>query len=152
MLVFHNTLIQLKQWFRNRRFPIQWTMRSQSIVVDTPLFYKNLCLLKHIEYLSIQEFVSESCIKSFAISVFPWTARFDISSFYSNCWDSVSFWACYKLSFIVRSNVFWEFPDDEKIGQNFDNVLKVKFSIYPDRQAFTCVFIQNVSVLGVLPS
>ena len=98
MLVYHNNWIHLQQWFRSRRFPIQRTERPQSIVVDSPWFYENLSFLKFIEYLSIEEFVSKSCIKAFAKSVFPGTARFDISSFRSNCWDPISYWLRYKLS------------------------------------------------------
>ena len=144
MLVYHNNWIHLQQWFRSRRFPIQRTVRPQSIVVDSPLFYENLRFLKCIEYLSIEEFVSKSCIKAFAKSVFPRTARFDISSFCSNCWDPISYWLRYKLRSIVRSDVFRESPDDEKIGQYIENILWVEFSIHPDCQAFTRVLVQNV--------
>ena len=144
MLVYHTSFIELQQWFRSRRIPIQRAVRPHRIVVDSPLFYENLRFLKCIEYLCIEEFVSKSCIKAFAKSIFPGTARFDISSFRSNSWDSISYWLRYKLRSIIGSDVFWESPDDEKIGQNIDNILWVEFSVHPNCQAFTSVFIQNV--------
>ena len=144
MLVHHWNWFNLKQWFRSRRFPIQRTVRPEGIVVESPLFYENLRFLKCIDYLSIEKFVSKSCIKTFEKSVFPRTARFDISSFCSNCWDPISYWFRYKLRTIVRSDVFWESPDDEKIGLCIDNILWVEFSIHPERQAFTRLFIQDV--------
>ena len=126
----HNNWIQMKHWFRSRRFPIQRTVRPEGVVVDTPLFNENLYLLECRKNLSIEEFVSRTGIKAFTVSVFPWTAWFDISSFCSKCSDPVSNWLCYKLRSIIGPDVSWESLDDDKISQWIDNILWVEFSIH----------------------
>ena len=127
MLVYHTYFIELQQWYRSRRIPIQRPVRPHRIVVNSPLFYENLRLLKCIKYFSIQKFVSKSCIKTFVISILPRTSRFDTSSFFSNCWDPVSYWLLYKLRSILRSDAFMVSPDDGKIGQYIENICELSF-------------------------
>lgn len=60
-------------------------MRSAGIVVLTPAFDDDLCLLERVEDFTIEQFIAEPGVEAFAIAVFPRTARHDVGGPGAHC-------------------------------------------------------------------
>ena len=94
---------------RNDGFWCRWavaqsTMRSLGVVVFSPFFDQDLCLLQRVEDLAVQKFISKPCIEAFAVSVLPWTAWFDVGGLSSNSCYPVSDSLSNELRAVVRAN------------------------------------------------
>ena len=53
-------------------------MRPDRVVVPAPRLDHDLGLVQGVEYLSVEQFVSELTVEGFNVPVFPRAARFDV--------------------------------------------------------------------------
>ncbi len=53
-------------------------MRSERVVLLSPLFYERLGFLEGIEDLPVEYFVSELAVETLTVSVFPGVAGLDV--------------------------------------------------------------------------
>ena len=52
-------------------------MRTNRVVVDSPLFYQHLRFLQPVEDFSIQQFISQLVIEAFVVAVLPGVTGLD---------------------------------------------------------------------------
>ena len=70
-------LVHWDDGFRGRRFPTQGAVRPDGIVVAAPFFDDNPDLLENIEYLAVEQLISEPRLEALAVAILPRGARCD---------------------------------------------------------------------------
>lgn len=76
-------------------------MEAFRVVVFPPFFDEDLCLAHAVEYLAIQEAVSEARLEAFALYVLPRAARFDIGYLRADRLDPVLHGLSYKFRAVI---------------------------------------------------
>ena len=71
MLVHDRFLVHRDDGFRSRWAVAQCTMRPLRVVMFSPFFDDNLRFFQGVKDLAVKQFVSESGIEAFTVSVLP---------------------------------------------------------------------------------
>ena len=74
-------MVQRDDGFRRGCFVSEGAVRSDRILVDTPLLDDDFGLRQRVEDFPIEQFIAEACVEAFAVAIFPRRAWFDESGF-----------------------------------------------------------------------
>jgi len=131
-------------------------VRADSIVVLSPVFDDDLCLLQAVEDFAIEQFVTELRVEALAIAIFPRTAGHDVGGFGTDRSDPFAERLGNEFRPIVGSNVLGDATQDKQIGQNVDHIRCLQLSADLDGNAFPCELIDHIehaelpSVVGAI--
>ena len=98
-------------------------MRSDGIVVPSPVLDQHFRLSKCREDFAVQEFVPQFRVQAFAIAILPRTSRFDVKRFDADPAEPFSHVDCDELWAVVGANVLRRSVGDEEIGQTVEHVV-----------------------------
>ena len=118
-------------------------MRSDRVVVAAPRLDHDPGFGESVEDLTVEKFIPEFAVERFDVSVFPWTAGFDVGGLGADGGDPRAERRSDELRPIVRSNMSRDAPQDEEIAQRHDDVGRVEASCDPDCQGFSGKLIDN---------
>jgi len=76
-------------------------VRSLAVIVLSPLFDDDLCLLECVEDFAVEQLITEAGVEAFAISVFPRRAWRDVGSLGADSADPAPNLFCDKLWSVV---------------------------------------------------
>ena len=93
--------------------------------------------LRAVEYLSVQELISEAGVEALAVSVLPKRSWFDVRGLSTDRLDPLPDSIGDELRPVVGADVGWDTSNDEQIGQGVDHVRRVQLPLHADRQALT---------------
>ena len=65
-------------------------MRTNCVVLASPMLNDDFSLHKIVEQLDIEAFVAQTTVKRFIIPILPWTSWFDVKCFRANASRSFS--------------------------------------------------------------
>ena len=91
-------------------------MRPNCIVVTAPTLNDDLGFLQRVEYLAIEEFVTQAGIEALDVTVFPGAARFDVGRLRPDCADPVLHRLGDELWTVVRPDMAGYATQDEEVG------------------------------------
>ena len=83
-------------------------MWADRVVMAPPRFDENLGFLERIEYLSVQELVTQSGIEALDVTILPGRARLDESGLSSDCGDPPAHGLGSELRAVVGADVAWD--------------------------------------------
>ena len=121
----------------------QCTVRSARVVMDPPPFDDHLSFFQRVEDLPVQTFVPQLAIERFAVSVLPRTARFNEQRLGSQCAEPLLHTIRAHLRAVITPHMFGDSVPQHRIAQGFDHVMTVEPSAHTNRQAFSCVFVDQ---------
>ena len=105
-----------------RRGPIsELRVRTDRVVVPSPCFDHDLCLLQRVEDLAIEQFVAELAVEALAVAVLPRAAGLDIGRPRSDGGDPVAQRLGNELRAVVGAYAGRHTPQDEQIAQRVDD-------------------------------
>ncbi len=119
-------------------------MRPDGIVLASPGFGQNLCLLQCIKYLAVEELIAQAGVEAFNRAVLPRAAWRDISRLSANGSDPRLDRLGDELRPVIRPDMCRHAAQDEEIRKNVDDVVRIQPSRYPDRQRLAGEFIDDV--------
>ena len=137
-------LVHLDDGFWGRRAIAQCTVRSLGIIVAPPFFDDDLGFAQRVEDLAVQQLVAEPAVEALTIAVLPGAARFDKCGLGAHGIDPFPDGLGDELGPIIRSDERRYTTHNEEIGQSVDHIDRVQLAPDADRQAFTCVLVQDV--------
>ena len=111
-------------------------MRSDRVVVFTPLLDDDLGFLEAVEDFAVEQFVPQLAVEAFAIAVLPGTARCDVKGLDTDARQPLAHDLGGHLGAIVRPDVFRDAAHQHDIGHGLQNTQAVDPPCHPDRQAF----------------
>jgi len=100
--------------------------------------------LRAVEYLSVQELISEAGVEALAVSVLPKRSWFDVRGLSTDRLDPLPDSIGDELRPVVGADVGWDTSNDEQIGQGVDHVRRVQLPLHADRQALTAELVDDV--------
>jgi hypothetical protein len=112
--------------------------------MPAPTLDDDLSLAERIEYLTVQEFVSEPGVETLDVSVLPRTSRRDVRRLRADRRDPHLHRFGDELRAVVGTNVSRHAALNEKLGENIDDVDRFQLAPDPDRQALTRELIDHV--------
>ncbi len=89
MLVHHRPVIHWDDGFGRWRAIAQSIVGAFCVVMSPPLFDQNLSFAQAVEDLTDEQFVPESAVEAFTVSVLPRAPRFDVGRLGANGGDPV---------------------------------------------------------------
>ncbi len=98
-------------------------MRPHLIVLLPPLLNQYLRFSQSIEYLTVEQLVSQLPIERFDVAVLPGTPRLYKQRLYTDAIQPSTYRLGRKLRPIIRSDVFRNVLEDKQLKQVIDNVL-----------------------------
>jgi len=76
-------------------------MRANRVVMPSPAFDEDSCLLQSVEDFSIEKLIAQLAVEAYIISVLPWAAWFDVKCFDTDTAQPVTHSVGGKLCAIV---------------------------------------------------
>ena len=110
-------------------------MRSDGIVVTSPVLDQDFRLTQRREDLAVEKLVSQLRVQALAVAVLPWTSRFDVERLDADPAEPVTNVARDELRAVIGANVLRRPVGDEEIGQTLEHVVGSKPSRNDNRQA-----------------
>ena len=125
-------------------------MGPHRVVVPPPTLDEHLGLQERVELLSGQELVAEPAVEALAIAVLPRAAWFDEQGFHANLGEPLTHLLGRKLRAAGTDAQRWSAADilryaaaDKQVAQSLQYVLALKLPRHVDRQALTCVLVDQ---------
>ena len=118
-------------------------MGPHRVVVPPPTLDEHLGLQERVELLSGQELVAEPAVEALAIAVLPRAAWFDEQGFHANLGEPLTHLPRRKLRTIVAADILRYAAADKQVAQSLQYVLALKLPRHVDRQALTCVLVDQ---------
>ena len=118
-------------------------MGPHRVVVPPPTLDEHLGLQERVELLSGQELVAEPAVEALAIAVLPRAAWFDEQGFHANLGEPLTHLLGRKLRTIVAADILRYAAADKQVAQSLQYVLALKLPRHVDRQALTCVLVDQ---------
>ena len=118
-------------------------MRSDGIVVASPVLDQHLRLSQRREDLAVEKLVPQLRVQALAVAVLPWTSRFDVERLDADPTEPVSHVDRDELRAVVGANVLRRSVRDEEIGQTVEHVIGSEPSRNDDRQTPARELIQH---------
>src|SRR6202451_4488898 len=109
--------------------------------MDTPTLSQHLHLLQRVEDLSIQKLVAQLRVETFAVTVLPRRAGFDVQRLGSYVRQPLPQLLSYELRPIVRADMLGDSMLHHGVGHNLDYVPAVQPASGTDGQALSAVLI-----------
>ena len=122
-------------------------MRSDGVVMSSPLLDEDFGLMDRVENFAIEQLVAETAVEAFHIAVLPGAAGRDEGGLCADGADPVANALGDELRAIIRADEARRAAQDEKVGQNVDHVSGLEFAVDPDRQTFAAELIENAEHL-----
>lgn len=114
-------------------------MRSDAIVVTSPLFDHNLRFRASSKPLKARAFVPELAVEAFVRAVLPRLARIVERHLHAVLRGPLQDSPRHEFWAVVRTQVARRAMNADQLGQDFDDASRANRSSYIDRQAFTRV-------------
>ena len=125
-------------------------MGPHRVVVPPPTLDEHLGLQERVELLSGQELVAEPAVEALAVAVLPRAAWFDEQGFHANLGEPLTHLLGRKLRTAGTDAQRWSAADilryaaaDKQVAQSLQYVLALKLPRHVDRQALTCVLVDQ---------
>ena len=142
-------VVDLWRWYchlvivqRYRRFVANSTMRTDIVVVLSPVFHFWTCIVKVHEPMCVQTFLPELAIELFFAAVFPRATWIDLDRLYANLSKPILKVLSNKLSAIVGTNKFGLPVFHQQPMHDPQNIIRVNFvTVQPTKFLFTKGFI-----------
>ena len=112
-------------------------MRSDRVVVLSPLLDDSLCLLQAVEDFTVQQLIAQFPVEGLTVAILPGAAWFDEQGLGSNLGQPVAHDLRRHLGAIVGSDVLGDAPHEHGVGHCLKHAEAVDAARYPDGQAFT---------------
>lgn len=119
-------------------------MRPHGVVVTSPVFDDDLCLLERVEDFTVEQFVTELRIEALAIAVFPRTARHDVGGLGTHRRDPFPQCLGDELRPVVGPNMRRDAAQDEQVGKHVDDIDGLQLSLDPDGNAFARELVDHI--------
>ncbi len=110
-------------------------MRSDRIVMPSPLLDQHLGLVQRREQFTCQQLVAELGVEALAVAVLPRAARLDEERLHADPAEPLAHVAGNELGPIVRPNVLRRPVRNEQIGEAVEHVVGLELARHDDRQA-----------------
>ena len=106
------------------RWPVaERAVRSHGVVMPPPLFDQYLGLPERVEYLAIQQLISELTVEALVVSVLPGTAGFDVQGLNTDTRQPLPDSNGGELTAIVGADVIRCSVFCEQVGENVQNII-----------------------------
>ncbi len=109
-----------------------------------PALDYDLRLLERVKDFSIKQFIPELGVEAFAIPVFLWAPRHNVSRLGTDKRNPFPQSLGDKFQAIVGTNMRRNAAQDEEIGEHIDNVDSLQPSLDPDGDTFSREFVNHV--------
>ena len=90
-------------------------MRTNSVVVPSPVLDDHLGLLQSVKDFTVEQFVTKLRVEAFTVAVLPWTASLDVGGLGSDGGNPLADGHGDELRAIVGTNVPRDSTQDEQV-------------------------------------
>ena len=118
-------------------------MRPERVILLPPPFDNHLRLLKRIENLPVEHFISQFSIERFIVSILPGATGFDKKRFDSNPFKPVSDCLGRKFRPVVGADVRRAPMGDKKIRQAVKHIIGLDLPGHDRRQRLPAVLVDD---------
>jgi len=118
-------------------------MRTDCVVLASPILNDDFCLHQIVEELDIEAFVAQSAIERLVIAILPRAPRFDIECLRADAPQPFSNSFRSELASIIRTNVIRHATSHHQVGEDFENIFAVQATSNFDRNALTSELINH---------
>jgi hypothetical protein len=118
-------------------------VRPNGVVVLSPSFDHDLGLLESVEYLSVEQFISQLAIEAFVVAVLPGAAGFNVKGLNTHRGQPLTNGLGRELPAIVRSDILGGAMSDEKLCETKKHIIRSQPSLCHNGQTLTGVFIDD---------
>ena len=139
-------LVLGREWITGprRRGPvIQRRVRPHRVVLNSPPLDYDPGLLQRVEDLSVQAFISQLSIKTFAVSVLPGAAWLDVQGSRPQIPQSLAQFLGDELRSVVRTNRLRNPSPHHHLRQCLNHLSAPHSPLYRQRQTFPRLFVEQ---------
>jgi hypothetical protein len=113
------------------------------VVFHSPLLDHDLRLLQRVKDFPIQALIPQLPVEALAVTVLPWTARFDVHHSGPHVRQPFPQFPGHELRAVVRPNVLWNSSLQHHIRQCLDDLVASQSPRHSNRQALPHVFVDH---------
>src|ERR1017187_2569441 len=119
-------------------------MRPDDVVVTAPAFDNDLGFPQRVEDFTVEQFVTQACVKTFDKAVLSRAAWRDVGGIGPGGRNPILHGLSYELRAVVGTDVAWHATQDEEVGESIDDVDGLELAIDADRQALMGELVDDV--------
>src|SRR5690606_22198910 len=119
-------------------------MRPLGVIVSPPCLDDDPGLGEAVEYLTVEQFITQLRVEALAVAVLPRAARLDEGSLGPDRHDPLPHGLGDELRAIVGTNMAGHTAQNEQIRQGVDDVGRIELAIDADCQALPSELVDDV--------